>query len=199
MYKREPNILERLIIGYLSALQGTITTIPLDVVFTIRRVKTKKVTGTKQSFLQVFQEFVKSQGFLAFYQGWQVSMVLCLNPAITYVVFDKIKLAWVGSVRSLTAVEAFVVGALSKAIATVLTFPFIRSKAILNTWVKIHGEDSTPPSLMQALMDIINQEGLAGLFVGIYPQLTKGVLNAALMLMLKEKVDEAVEKAFALK
>lgn len=190
---RKPSIAEHLLIGYLSALQGTLTTIPLDVTFTRRRVQ-KKVPGQAPlSFVEMFTDTVNKHGFASFYQGWAVNAVLCTNPAITFVCFERLREAWLHArgKHSLNALEAFVVGALSKAIATYLTFPMIRAKAIVNTWK----QGTTPPSLIEIMQDVYDKEGIPGLFVGIYPQLTKGVLNSAIMLMIKDTLDRLVHRA----
>ena len=194
LFKRKPNSAERLLIGFLAALQGTIVTIPLDVTL-VRRLasRKKRVRGEKEvTFAESFKEAVAKDGFSAFYQGWAVSALLCLNPAITYVFFERIKL-WITrnrAAKQLNSVEAFIAGALSKIIATWITFPFIRCKAILNTWTLHKGEPV--PTMTEVLQQILKENGFAGLFTGIYPQLTKGVLNSALMLMIKERIDSIV-------
>jgi len=184
------------LIGYLAALQGTITTIPLDVTLVQRlAARKKRVAGAKeQSFFESFREAVEKDGFWAFYKGWAVSAILCLNPAITFVFFERIK-EWITrgrDAKQLNSVEAFIAGALSKAIATWITFPMIRCKAILNTWTKLH--PGTPvPTMTEVFQNILKEHGVVGLFTGISPQLTKGVLNSALMLMIKEKIDSVSE------
>jgi adenine nucleotide transporter 17 len=192
LFHRKPNTGEHLILGYLAALQGNITTIPLDVTLTRRLAARKKglSDAQPQSFFQSFKEAVEKDGFAAFYKGWIVSALLCFNPAITYVFFERIKLYITRhrDVKQLNSLEAFVAGAISKAVATWLTFPFIRAKAILNTWTKLHKGEPIP-TLNEILQRIVREEGFVGLFTGIYPQLTKGVLNSALMLMFKERID----------
>jgi solute carrier family 25 (peroxisomal adenine nucleotide transporter), member 17 len=80
---------------------------------------------------------------------------------------------------------------LAKAIATIATFPLIRAKAVINTWSKMHDGEPAPP-LSTVLKSLVEEKGLAGLYTGVEAQLSKGLLNAALMLMLKERIDEIV-------
>lgn len=183
---RRPNTVEHLALGYLAALQGNLSTIPLEVVLTQRLACRKKLKKqeAEPSFAQSFNEAVKKDGFMTFYKGWQVSAILCLNPAITYVVYERIR-QWIFQhlqVQQLGTVLAFLAGALSKIVATLITFPFIRAKSLLNTWTKLHPGESIP-SLTEVIQKILNEEGFLGLYEGIYPQLTKGVLNSAIMLM----------------
>ena len=203
MFKRKPTTAEHLFLGYLAAFQGNITTIPLDVTLTRRLASRKKRAaspGNELSFFGAFQEAVEVDGFWNFYKGWMVSAILCFNPAITYVCYERIK-QWLIRGRAqtqLSSFEAFIVGAISKAIATWITFPFIRCKAVLNTWSKLH-KDEPVPTMEEVFQRILKEEGVAGLFKGIYPQLTKGVLNSALMLMIKERVDDMVFTSMGVK
>jgi len=195
--KREPTTYEVLLIGYIAALQGTLTTLPLDVT-NVRRMTSKDPATKKQSFWQSFAENVQRDGFMEFYAGWPVAAVLCINPAITFQVFALLKQWWVKYTNNanahLSTLEAFVIGALAKVVATYVTFPLIRLKAVLNTWTKLHAGEKTP-SATDALHRIVTEEGVTGLYKGISPQLVKGVLNSAIMLAVKEKIDATVKKA----
>lgn len=61
--------------------------------------------------------------------------MLCVNPAITYGIFEKLKsllLNGKGRVNiSIGAIEAFVLGALSKSIATIVTCKFISNDVLI--------------------------------------------------------------------
>jgi adenine nucleotide transporter 17 len=194
-YGREANSLEHLIIGYFSALQGNITTIPLDVTLA-RRIVDRRKGKLNKTFWESFWEAVEKDGFLAFYDSLIVSAILCTNPAITYVTFERIKLYILkGSQRKLSNIEAFFCGALAKAFATIITFPLIRIKTVLNTWGKLHNGES-PPDFLDLGKQIMKEQGFVGLYTGLSPQLSKGVLNSAIMLMIKERIDETVSKLF---
>jgi len=196
--KRNPNTAEHLLLGYVAALEGNVTTIPLDVILTrrlaLRKKRTAVVVEKEETFWESFWETVRTDGFASFYKGWIVATLLASNPAITYVAYERIRLYMLKLKRatSLNAFEAFVAGALSKALATYITFPLMRAKTVLNTWTKLH-KGEPMPELHELLVKIVKEEGLFGLFTGVTPQLTKGVLNSALMLMLKEKIDLVVK------
>lgn len=82
-----------------------------------------------------------------------------------------------------------VLGALSKALATVATQPLIVAKV---------GLQSRPPparngvpfkSFSEVMSYIIEHEGYMGLFKGIGPQLLKGILVQGLLMMTKERME----------
>lgn len=80
-------------------------------------------------------------------------------------------------------------GALSKALATILTQPLIVAKV---------GLQSRPPparmgkpfkSFGEVMRYIVDNEGLLGLFKGIGPQITKGLLVQGILMMTKERME----------
>ena len=74
-------------------------------------------------------------------------------------------------------------------IASTLTFPAARTRAILQT--QRHDEPGLRSGRLRAmdvLYSILSSEGWAGLYKGLGAQLAKGVLSSALMLATKEKL-----------
>lgn len=82
------------------------------------------------------------------YRGLTPALLLCLNPAIHFTTFDRLKLAVLNRQRQpgdppvgydqldsyqLATKEAFVLGLVAKAVATVLTFPLLRAKVLMMT------------------------------------------------------------------
>jgi hypothetical protein len=66
------------------------------------------------------------------WKGIQPSPVLCVNPAITYGSYEKIKQVVLTTLKSkLTPGVNFIMGALAKTLATVLTYPYILAKVRL--------------------------------------------------------------------
>ena len=69
------------------------------------------------------------------YKGIQAYTVLCLKPAIQYTVFEQIKQRLLrGTQRtSLHAGESFVLGMVARTISTILVFPYVRAKVLMQT------------------------------------------------------------------
>ncbi|KAI3794527.1 hypothetical protein L1987_37159 [Smallanthus sonchifolius] len=138
------------------------------------------------------------------FDGLGISLLLTSNPAIQYTVFDQLKqklldgtLKRAGngtSPESLSAFSAFLLGAISKSIATVLTYPAIRCKVMIQAAES--SEDETkkenkkkPRKTLMGVLDAIwKREGLFGFFKGLHAQILKTVLSSALLLMIKEKI-----------
>ncbi|CAH0518907.1 unnamed protein product [Peronospora belbahrii] len=145
-------------IGYLSELCHLPITMPMELVGT--RMQTGIESG---SMLQILRSLIKKSGVGGLYKGFGAYFVLCLQPAIQYTVFERLKnvylLKFKQASQALGALEVFVLGAIARSIATIVLFPYIRAK-----------------------------EGPLALYRGLGPELARGALSSALMLMIKEKV-----------
>ncbi|XP_074592902.1 peroxisomal adenine nucleotide carrier 1-like [Curcuma longa] len=150
-----------------------------------------------------------SEGYwIEAYDGLGISLLLTANPAIQYTVFDQLKQRVLrrqsnkvatentkSSPASLSAFSAFLLGAISKSVATVLTYPAIRCKVMIQSadiedGSKQDSQSKRPRTMMGALSSIWKYEGIPGFFKGLNAQILKTVLSSALLLMIKEKISK---------
>lgn len=137
------------------------------------------------------------------FDGLGISLLLTSNPAIQYTVFDQLKQRLLdgklkksgngSSPESLSAFSAFLLGAISKSIATVLTYPAIRCKVMIQAADSSDEEtkekEKKPKKTILSVLDAIwKREGVPGFFKGLQAQILKTVLSSALLLMIKEKI-----------
>ncbi|KAK1582875.1 hypothetical protein Q3G72_019141 [Acer saccharum] len=137
------------------------------------------------------------------FDGLGISLLLTSNPAIQYTVFDQLKRRLLkekqdeagkgASPVALSALTAFVLGAVSKSIATFLTYPAIRCKVMIQAADPNEDEiDKAQPRTRKTLPGvahaIFKREGILGFFKGLHAQILKTVLSSALLLMIKEKL-----------
>jgi solute carrier family 25 (peroxisomal adenine nucleotide transporter), member 17 len=150
-----------------------------------------------------------------FYQGISAYYLLCLKPALQYTIYEKIKQMMVLPRRnkSLSPGESFLVGMIARTIATVLIYPFLRVKVLMqadiisktkqsrpsndNSTVSLSSSSSssTSSSVVALLRQLYARHGYRGLYQGIGPELTRGIFSAALMLMIKEQIANVVQSA----
>ncbi|RLM97891.1 hypothetical protein C2845_PM06G22730 [Panicum miliaceum] len=144
------------------------------------------------------------------FDGLGISIILTCNPSIQYTAFDQLKQRIIQRQRrknggsaednsrvALSAFSAFLLGAISKSIATVLTYPLIRCKVMIQAADPDEDEDDeserpsksrAPKTMLGALHAIWSKEGISGFFKGLHAQILKTVLSSALLLMIKEKI-----------
>lgn len=82
---------------------------------------------------------------------------------------------------------AIVLGALSKALATIATQPLIVAKVGLQSKPPPSRKGKPFKSFGEVMKFIVDNEGLIGLFKGIGPQILKGVLVQGILMMTKER------------
>jgi hypothetical protein len=77
----------------------------------------------RKSFISTATGIIAEDGVISLWTGFRASLVLSINPAITYGVFERLKSMHVKNRtrKSLRPHEAFVLGALSKTLATIVT------------------------------------------------------------------------------
>lgn len=164
-------------------------------------------------------ETLADGGWRQAFDGIGASLILTSNPAIQYTVFEQLKSRLIRSQKVhklsrngiaplesgfnedippvvLSALSAFLLGALSKTVATVLTYPAIRCKVLLQAAEtkddkqKIKNAnplERSPKKMMDAICIIWHKEGTLGFYKGLQAQILKTILSASLMLMIKEK------------
>lgn len=81
----------------------------------------------------------------------------------------------------------FLFGAISKAIATILTFPY----QVIRTNIQLEKDKQ----FKEIFSLIYKKNGIPGYFRGLTPKLTQTVINSAVMLMIYEKILLMVKKS----
>lgn len=184
--------LTNLIFGYAAEWSHLPVTLPIDALTTAIQMSSKGDGALKVMLAMLSSKDTK------FYSALPAYYLLCLKPALQYTVYEQVKSAWLKSKsrRALTAMEAFALGMVARTIATVLVFPVLRAKVLLQTQSNKR-EESEGNAIPKTTTSILKQQwafaGLSGLYQGICPELARGVLSAALMLMIKERIAEKVQ------
>uniref|UniRef100_A0A7S1XZ49 Uncharacterized protein n=2 Tax=Phaeomonas parva TaxID=124430 RepID=A0A7S1XZ49_9STRA len=149
----------------------------------------------------ILNEVLAESGYKGLYRGWEAYLFLCWRPAVQYAIYDQLKALLLKAKRrkELTSAEAFLLGAVSRAIATIILFPYARAKVVAqagkNASADRPEEERASASMVSVLVQIYRDEGVPGLFQGLGPELVRGVFSAALMLMVKEKLTASVKRA----
>ncbi|ETW03921.1 hypothetical protein, variant [Aphanomyces invadans] len=163
-----------------GAINMTIT-LPLDVIST--RIQTAAKAQSSPSSLTLLRSMYHEHGILSLWKGYLPSLVLVSNPSIFYTIFDRLK---VYVARDLSAIEAFVLAALAKSIATIVTYPVIRAKVLMQAAENANEHASL--SMVQVLDRTWKNGGAAALFQGCHAQLVNTVVKSAVVVMTKEQI-----------
>lgn len=203
-----------LILGCLAEWAHLPITLPLDCWTT--QIQTGD-NGDKKPLAILMSMLSEGDGIRGMYKGIQAYYVLCLKPAIQNTVFEQIRRILLVRKKllnrskqggtslnedTLTATEAFILGMVARTIATVVVFPYLRAKVMLQSQKTNNkatgdasGKGADSPNIPAMILKMYSNGGLGECFQGIGPELTRGVFSAALMLMCKEKISYLVHKA----
>lgn len=142
-------------------------------------------------------ELFEEAGILGFWKGVLPTLIMVSNPAIQFTIYEtlmdrltKNRPQSRGGVKSASAWEIFLIGALAKLGATVVTYPLLVVKARLQA-------RSTDPSAkysgtLDALARIIMEEGFRGLYKGMETKILQSVFAASVLFLTKEELVKLV-------
>jgi hypothetical protein len=107
-----------------------------------------QMSKTSVPFWKAAMTIYQDDGPTGFFRGFMASVLLCINPAINYTTFEQLRRRWVAmhGTTHLTTMQAFVLGAFAKAVSTLLTYPWMRAKILLQSGVMREASDVHPVS-----------------------------------------------------
>ncbi|XP_068597473.1 peroxisomal membrane protein PMP34-like [Brachionichthys hirsutus] len=188
-----------LITGLVAGVVNVLVTTPLWVVNTRLKlqgsnfrnadIRVTSYTGIWDAFIQI----IHSEGLGALWNGTFPSLLLVLNPAIQFMIYDGMKRRLRGVPRELSSVEVFIMGAVAKVVATVATYPLQIIQSVLRFGQVSNSKEkskllSSLRTIKSLLASRVRKYGLLGLFKGLEAKLLQTVLTAALMFLLYEKI-----------
>lgn len=189
--KTSLSTVENLLIGYIAGAINTTLTTPLWVIVTRLQAERK---FTQQGLFQLLQNIWKDSKLAGFFKGWGASIILCINPAIQWMVFEQSLqlLLKISQKEKANILELFVLGALGKIIATLVTYPYIVMKARLQASNSKISKDDTLSfqykSMTDGFVQILRNEGFLSLYRGLDSKIIQSVLNSAFLFLFKERI-----------
>ncbi|CAD6575739.1 MAG: hypothetical protein CYPHOPRED_005784 [Cyphobasidiales sp. Tagirdzhanova-0007] len=166
----------------------------------------------KLGFLQTVLKIYRKDGLLAFFRGLGPALVLVINPVIAYTAFEQLK-NWIVARRSasgsrfptgtqsitskptilpLSDLDNFLLGAVTKLLATGLTYPYLVVKSRMQAGA---AQGRRYKNTFHGLATIIREEGFGHLYNGIGSKLVQSVLTAAFLFASKERIYLLTTKA----
>uniref|UniRef100_A0A8C3KPX2 Solute carrier family 25 member 17 n=1 Tax=Calidris pygmaea TaxID=425635 RepID=A0A8C3KPX2_9CHAR len=126
-----------LVLGVVAGVVNVLLTTPLWVVNTRLKLQGAKfrnediVPTNYKGIIDAFHQIIRDEGVLALWNGTFPSLLLVFNPAIQFMFYEGSKRKLLKKQLQLTSLDAFVIGAIAKAVATTLTYPLQTVQSIL--------------------------------------------------------------------
>ncbi|TQS34665.1 hypothetical protein Golomagni_04943 [Golovinomyces magnicellulatus] len=169
-----------LILGAVAGAAAQVLTIPVAVITTRQQTRIEK---TRKGIVDTAKDVIESDdGWTGLWSGLKASLILTVNPAITYGAYQRLGEIFFTQKANLKPI----LGAVSKSLATVVTQPLIVAKVCLQSKSLCQNQKQFK-NFIDVMHYIIKNEGVTGLFKGIGPQIIKGLIVQGLLMMTKER------------
>lgn len=191
-----------LMLGFVAGVVNVVLTTPLWVANTRLKLQGVKFRKEKQEdkrdgvefedeirvarysgMLDALYKIARDEGILGLWSGSMPSFVLSLNPAVQFMVYEALKrrLQKYAHSQELSGFVYFLMGALAKMIATIVTYPLQVIQSKLRAGQFKHG-------MLHWLTTTIKNQGWLAMYKGLETKLTQTVAMAALMFLTYEKI-----------
>lgn len=169
---------------------------------------------TDQGSLRSIASQIRAEkGVQGFWSGYSASLVLTLNPSLTFFFFDALKRTLPHNHRQSPSPQAtFLLAAISKAMASTITYPFSLAKSRLQSssgldqregtsTVKLEdipAPKKTPSNVFTVILRIAQTEGFSALYEGLGGEVLKGFFSHGITMIVKEAAHKLVIQLYYL-
>jgi hypothetical protein len=207
-------VLDELAIGFLAGAFTKLLTTPLANIVT--RKQTAAVVGDSRSSSAsartIATQILAEKGITGLWSGYSASLILTLNPSITFFLNELLKYLLLPrhQRQKAPALLTFLLAAVSKAVASSITYPFSLAKTRAQAngvrvgsagdTVQVDGEDKDqsfiPPTIFSTLHAMAVTEGVGALYDGLWGEVFKGFFSHGITMLTKDVVYSAIVQSY---
>ena len=219
-------VLEELGVGFVAGALSRFCTTPVANIVT--RLQTASMVSSRSSgnssgphkatMSSIAAEIRAEKGIQGFWSGYSASLILTLNPSLTFFFFETLKRLSLPQSRreNPPASATFFLAAMSKALASSITYPFSLAKSraqVSSRSVDTHenedeetkekrlkdksipaktGQKAVRRTVFTTILEIVRSEGVAALYEGLSGEVVKGFFNHGITMLMKEVVHKLI-------
>lgn len=226
-------VLDELSVGALAGACSKFFTTPISNIVTRKQTAAMVYARSgsvslSPSVSDIASQIHSEKGLQGFWSGYSASLVLTLNPSITFFLYEFFKRCLPRSKREDPGARVtFLMAAVSKAIASTITYPFSLAKARAQTSSsppvdpssasQLKSEARTVRNSSQAeklgrdasetakrstvfatILDIYRTEGPAALYEGVLGEILKGFFSHGITMIVKESIHKLIIQTYYL-
>ena len=168
-------------------------------------------TGSDRGYFHTLFHIIETDGLASLWSGIRPGLALTVNPGLTTTVRNQLTSSFT---PPSTALRNFIIGMVSKATASTVTYPYTLMKVQIQVdgMQRVGGEEELAEgvktgankrnkrqlTMTEVFKRVVREEGLGGLWRGLAPQLTNAVLKEALLNMVRLEIVTLVDRVFDL-
>ena len=200
---KKPTWRRALLASSLAGIVNVCITNPFWVVY-LRTIQAKRENKSDSSPFAVLRNILKTEGIPQLWKGTMISILLVSNPVIQHFLYDFLKRKRLysrptNSVRSkISATEAFILGAIAKAVSTVATYPLQLAQMLIRMQEKgkKEGSDSEYGGILQCLTTLYGNGGAKALYSGMEAKVLQSTLASAFTFLTYEQLLGLVRRIY---
>lgn len=213
---------EELAVGFIAGATTKLMTTPIANVATRQQASALSTPSTKTpSFMEIANKVYADEGTSGFWSGYSASLILTLNPSLTFFLFEFFKRVTLPRSKreNPPAFATFFLAALSKACASSVTYPFSLAKARLqagglnnkqedekeeeivdetvkakNPKVEKVERKAAKHTLFSTLLTIYTTEGPLALYEGLHLEVLKAFVSHGITMSVKQFIAKLIAR-----
>jgi hypothetical protein len=225
-------VLDELAVGALAGACSKFFTTPISNIVTRKQTSSmisarSSLASTSPSVSDIAQTIRSEKGLQGFWSGYSASLVLTLNPSITFFLYEFFKRAFLPRAQrdDPGARVTFLMAAISKSIASTITYPFSLAKAraqasslppvdpdsaekvkeeVENARNKSEGVKAgndmknvaKRSTVFNTILKIYRTEGAAALYEGVWGEILKGFFSHGITMIVKESIHKLIIQTY---
>lgn len=207
--------LNELSVGFLAGAFSKFLTTPIANIVTRKQTSSmlsarSPSKATRQgSVRSIARQIREEKGIQGFWSGYSASLILTLNPSLTFFFFETLKRSILPRSQRAnpSAQSTFLLAAISKACASSITYPFSLAKSRLQASGRTAADSdkdpdgdkdgalprSSPPrNVFTTILSIARTESIPALYEGLSGEVLKGFFSHGITMIVKEAVHKFV-------
>ena len=179
-----------------ATLAGVINVIVANPLW-VANVRMIQGNSLHQSLISEMKQIMQTEGLSSLWNGTTASLMLVSNPVIQFFVYEQLKALRQAQKQSrVSPIEIFLLGAIAKGIATVLTYPLQLAQVLMRLQqsgsIRIN---NTPhyKGTVDCILKLYGEKGAVSLFTGMKAKLLQTVLTSAFTFLTYEKILQIVK------
>ncbi|KAJ5826363.1 Mitochondrial substrate/solute carrier [Penicillium riverlandense] len=208
-------VLDELVIGILAGSFSKLFTTPLSNIVTRKQTSAARKeakSGKNLSTGDIAAQIRKEKGLQGFWSGYSASLILTLNPSITFFLNEVLKYTLLPRSKRNhpPASVTFLLAAMSKVAASSITYPFSLAKTRAQTMgsssetqksstaKQLHERlcAAITPQILSTVFTIARTEGLPALYAGLQGEALKGFFSHGFTMLAKDAVYASIIKSY---
>ena len=208
-------VLDELSVGFLAGAFSKFLTTPIANIVTRKQTssmlsaRSTQKTVKHSSARSIAKHIHSEKGIRGFWSGYSASLILTLNPSLTFFFFETLKRILLRQRKRAnpSARAIFILAALSKACASSITYPFSLAKSRLqvsNRTAKSPAKGNiaqnlptkAPSNVFSTLLALAHTDGIPALYEGLSGEVLKGFFSHGITMLVKEVVHKFVIRLY---